>query len=144
MNRRIAALSLTAAILCPTPSVHGQQTHPDNRKELQRISLLATMAGAALVVTAGVRGDWETRRCPSAGESWREVMSYDLELCVLLLNEELADRKPKPDWTLTAMGAGLAGVGVFTYLLSRRFPKSPDVSISITPTGARISHTVSW
>ncbi len=71
-------------------------------------------------------------------------MSYDLELCVLQLNEELADRKPKPDWTLTAMGAGLAGVGVFTYFLSRRFPKSPDVSISITPTGARISHTVSW
>ncbi len=46
--------------------------------------------------------------------------------------------------TLTAMGGATEAVGLFTVLLSRRFPKSPDVSIRITPTGAGISHTFLW
>ncbi len=143
MTRVITFLSLTAVFLSVSLPVQAQQTNPNNRRELERIGLIAAAAGSVLIASAVVRGDWETRLCPNAGESWRDV-PYDAELCATLLNEKLDHLKPEPDKTLTAIGVSVATIGVFTYFLSKRFPKAPDVSIRITPTGARISRTFSW
>ena len=143
MNRVITVLCLTAAFLFGSLPVHAQQANPDNRKELERIGLIATAAGSVLIASAVIRGDWETRLCPHAGELWREVQ-FDPELCAPLLNEKLIHLKPEPDKTLTAIGVSVTAIGIFTYFLSKRYPKAPDLSIRVTPAGARISHTFSW
>ena len=135
-------IALTVFLSVPA-ELSAQQTNPNNRKELERIGLILTGAGLVMIGAAAVRGDWETRLCPQAGQSWRDV-TYDRDFCATLLNEQLDHLKPKPDWTLTAMGSAATAIGVFTYLLSRRYSKAPDVSIRITPTGAMINHTISF
>ena len=135
-------IALTVFLSVPAP-LSAQQTNPNNRKELERIGLALTGAGLVMIGAAALRGDWETRLCPQAGQSWRDV-TYDRDFCATLLNEQLDHLKAKPDWTLTAMGSAATTIGVFTYFLARRYSKAPDVSIRITPTGAMIRHTISF
>ena len=137
-------IALTVFLSVPA-ELSAQQTNPNNRKELRRIGLVLTGAGLVIVGVAAARGDWETHRCPQAGQSGRDV-PYDGASCRAWLdaNRTLDHVKPKPNWTLTAMGSAATAIGVFTYLLSRRYSKAPDVSIRITPTGAMINHTISF
>lgn len=141
--RRFIPLVLLPAFLLISAPAEAQKANPNNRAELQRLGLILSAAGSVMVAVAALRGDWETRLCPQAGESWREV-SYDEELCTSGGYEILDHTKPKPDWTLTAMGGSAVAIGLFTYFLSRRYPRAPDLSITITPTGAAISHRFSF
>ena len=137
-----AVIALTVSLSVPA-QLAAQQTNPNNRKELERIGLGLTGVGLVMIGAAALRGDWETRLCPQAGQSWRDV-TYDRDFCATLRNEQLDHLKAKPDWTLTAMGSAATTIGVFTYFLARRYSKAPDVSIRITPTGAMVSHTISF
>ncbi len=142
--KAFATVVAFAVFLSVPAQLAAQQTNPNNRKELERIGLVLTGAGLVLIGAAALRGDWETRLCPQAGQSWQEVTSYDRDLCATLLNEQLEHLKAKPDWTLTAMGSAAATIGLFTYFLARRYSRAPDVSIRVTPTGAMITHTISF
>ena len=143
MRRLVSVMLLPAFLLVYAPA-EAQQTNPNNRRELERLGLILSAAGSVMVAAAAVRGDWETHLCPQDGESWREV-SYDENLCFAeLAGEKLTHLKPKPDWTLTAMGGGAIALGLFTYFLSKRYPRAPDLSITIGPTGATISHRFSF
>ena len=141
--KAFATVSALTVFLSVPAQLAAQQTNPNNRKELERIGLVLTGAGLVMIGAAAFRGDWETRLCPQAGQSWREV-TYDRDFCATLLNEQLEHLKAKPDWTLTAMGSAATTIGLFTYFLGRRYSKAPDVSIRLTPTGAVISHTISF
>jgi len=142
--RRLIPVILLPVFLLVSTHAGAQQTNPNNRRELERLGLILSAVGSVMIAAAAVRGDWETRLCPQDGESWREV-SYDEELCFAQLDgEKLTHLKPKPDWTLTAMGGGAVALGLFTYFLSRRYPRAPDLSITIGPNGATISHRFSF
>ena len=142
MKASAAVIALTGFLSVPA-QLAAQQTNPNNRKELERIGMVLTGAGLVMIGAAALRGDWETRLCPQAGQSWRDV-TYDRDFCATLRNERLEHLKPKPDWTLTAMGGAATTIGLFTYFLARRYSRAPEVSIRVTPTGAMISHTISF
>lgn len=142
--RRLISVILLPAFLLVSAQAGAQQTNPNNRRELERLGLILSAAGSVMIAAAAVRGDWETRLCPQDGEPWRGA-SYDEDLCFPQLpSEKLTHVKPKPDWTLTAMGSGAVALGLFTYFLSKRYSRAPDLSITIGPTGAVISHRFSF